>query len=473
MKATIIKNTIIVLITSLIIKLLSLFNRVLLTRFLGQEGISIYSLILPTIMLFLSFSTFSLNTSIVKVTAVYKSKQVIKKGILIAIITSSISSILLLIINRFLSNTLLKQPTTYFPIICSIPLFYLTSISTTLRGYLTGINKISKTSTANLIEQVARILFTICIFVFIKNQKITFYVMLAIIAMSIGELFSILFSIKVIKKCNDTNTTNDNLYNEIMKISIPTTFTSILSNITFFLEPIIYTYILSKLSFTSTEILYKYSEVTAYSIPLITLFSFIPISISTVLMPKFAISKKDEIKLYIEKIITICLCPAFLISTILFYYSNELSILLYNTNYGSTLISKYVWFFIFFYLISPFNAILQSTNQSKKAFTISLIVHALKLIFIIILPFISSDGLMISYLLSYFFTFVFQYCFLKKQYKFKIEKTNMFSLILITIIINLIIILLKLTNINYLINIIIITLIYLTLSIFIIFRNNK
>ena len=64
MKNKILKNTLILLITNLIIRALGLFNRVILTRFLGEQGISLYTLILPTIMLFLSISCFSLNTSI-------------------------------------------------------------------------------------------------------------------------------------------------------------------------------------------------------------------------------------------------------------------------------------------------------------------------------------------------------------------------------------------------------------------------
>ena len=74
MKSRLIKNTFIVLITSLIIRLLSLFNRIILTRSLGEEGISLYSVILPTIMLFMSISCFSLNTAMIKVTATNKNK---------------------------------------------------------------------------------------------------------------------------------------------------------------------------------------------------------------------------------------------------------------------------------------------------------------------------------------------------------------------------------------------------------------
>ena len=150
------------------------------------------------------------------------------------------------------------------------------------------------------------------------------------------------------------------------------------------------------------------------------MFSFISISISTVIMPKISISTNDQIKLYISKLITICLIPAFLLTTILFHYCNDLSMLLYNSQMGVTLIRKYVWFFIIFYLISPFNTILQSTNQANKVFLLSLIVHIIKLILILLLPFITTDALIISYLISYLLTFSIQYIILYKQYQFKL-----------------------------------------------------
>lgn len=473
MKNKLLQNTLILLITSTMIRLLSLLNRILLTRYLGEEGISLYSLILPTIMLFMSLSCFSLNTAMIKVSAIHKNKKVINHCIIIAIITTSISSIILLLILKYLSMNLLKQEVTYYPILISIPALFLTSISSVLRGYLTGIEKVSDTSFANLIEQITRILFTILVFILIPNKSITYYLILVIIAMSIGELFSIIFtSIRIKNLKIDNIILNNKISKELLDIAIPTTLTSLVSNITFFLEPIIFTFVLTKLNFSSSDILLKYSEVTAYALPLITLFSFISISISTVIMPKISVSNKETIKNYIEKLIIICLIPGLLLSTIFFNYSKEISFLLYNTYTGSILVKKYVWFFIVFYLISPFNAILQSTNQSKKAFIISLITHILKLILLFILPIFLSDSLIICYLLSYILTFLFQIIILHKQYKFKFPFKKIIYLLLITLNINFICLILNFLNLNYIISIIILSFIFVILNFFFIKRNN-
>lgn len=472
-KNKILKNTIVLLITSLIIRALGLLNRIILTRLLGEQGISLYSLILPTIMLFLSLSCFSLNSAMIKISAKYKSKKVIKIGITIATITSSISSLILLLILKILTSKLLNQPITYYPILFSIPLFYLTSISTVLRGYLTGLERMSSTSIANLLEQISRIIFILLIFYCKNNKSIVVYVIFCIIAMSIGELISIFFSLINIKKINQNNLIiKKEVEKDLLEIAIPSTLNSLTSNLTFFLEPIIYTFILSKLLFTPNDILLKYSEVTAYALPLITLFSFISISISTAIMPKISTASNIEIKNFISKIIVLCLLPAILISTILFNYSTEISQVLYGTTIGSNLVKKYVWFFIFFYLIQPFNTILLSTNQSKIVFIISLIIHIIKLLIILIFPIFNNDALIISYFISYFLTFFIEYIILYKKYKFKINLKTLINIFFITIIINCLSFILIYFNIHFLIQIIIISIIYLILTFIFIKRNN-
>lgn len=472
LKNTLFKNTIIILITSMAIRILGLLNKIILTRSLGNEGISLYSISLPTIMLFLSLSSFSLNNAMIKMSAKYKSKKIIKIGITYSIISSSFSALILLLILKPLSLVLLKQPNSYYPILLSIPLFYLTAISSILRGYLTGMEKISTTSIANLIEQIFRILFVMMFFHFINSSNIIIYVNASIIAMSFGELMSIFYSFKkIIKIKNNDDINKKTISNGLLEIAIPSTLNSLVSNITFFLEPIIYTFVLSKLSIESNTILFKYSEVTAYSLPLITIFSFIPMSISTLSMPK--LSKENSIKIddYINKLIIICLIISFYISSILFNFSENIMYLLYKTNNGSILVKKYVWFFIPFYFISPFTTIFLSTNQSKIPFLISTISHFIKLLLILLLPFISDDSLIISYIISYNIIFISYYILLKNKYKFKINIKDIFFLILITFNVNLIIYLFKTLNFNFIFITIISFLFYIILISFIFKRH--
>ena len=68
-KSILMKNTIIILITSLIVKVIGMIGKILSTRILGLEGMNLYVLSYPTLLLFVSISGFSLNNSISKLVA--------------------------------------------------------------------------------------------------------------------------------------------------------------------------------------------------------------------------------------------------------------------------------------------------------------------------------------------------------------------------------------------------------------------
>ena len=91
---TFFKNTLIILITSLIIKILGLLNKIFITRLLGQDGMSIYVLTMPTVVLLTSFSSLSLNMVMSKIisenqiTNKFSPKKLLSKAIFLSLISS-------------------------------------------------------------------------------------------------------------------------------------------------------------------------------------------------------------------------------------------------------------------------------------------------------------------------------------------------------------------------------------------------
>lgn len=473
-KKKMINNALILIFSSMIIKILGLLNRVILTRYLGNMGISLYSLIMPTIMLFMSLSCFSLNTAMIKVSSKYQSKKVIIIGVLIAIITTSISSLILLLSLNTITFTLLKQENAYYPILFSIPLLYFTAISSVIRGYYSGIEKMNITSCANIIEQITRILFTLILFFILRNKSMVFYVIISICTMSIGEFFSLTFTLLNLKKIsNNQSILSKHVEKELINIALPSTLSSLISNITFFLEPIIFTFVLTKLQYSSNDIMLKYSETTAYSLPLITMFAFIPGSISIAIMPKISVSDNETIKKFISKIITITLIPSLIITLILINYSNEICNTLYKTTTGSLQVKKYAPFFMIFYFISPFNTILISTNKSKQLFIISTIVHIIKLSILLILPFFCEDSLIISYLISYFLMFIILFIYLFRQYHFIIPFKHTLILLIISLCTLMFNIIIQSLNWHYIFNIVLISLFYALFSFIFLFHKGN
>ena len=478
MKSSMVKNTLILIITSMIIRILSLVNRIILTRLLGHEGISLYVIVLPSLSLFMSIAGFSLNIATTKIVAEntatkkYSEKQILSSATIIGLFTSAISILILLIIIKPLISIGLKQESAFFPILSCIFFLPLIALNNIFRGYYNGKNKMNISSYAILTEQISRIITSVVLLYIFVPFGLVVAVSMAILAMGLGELISLLYIIFLIKKRNLENLDNNcNPKLAILRISLPTTATRLVGNITYFLEPIIYTAALSIIGFSTNDILIHYSAITAYGIPLITLCTFISTSIATVVMPNvsrsYAAKNFDEVNHYLKKALILSFVPSILVSILISSYSSEYMMLIYNTTTGSNYAKSFGLIFILYYIQMPLVGIMQAIGRSKYLFRLSLITSIIKLILIFSLSFIPSIGynsLIFALLINIFITTPVLYFYLKKQFQFKFSSTTFINIIIIFVLTFLLLYILKAGNVHYLLSTFIIILSFIISS---------
>ncbi len=468
-------NTLIILISGFFIKLLGLINRIFITRTLGPENINLYIMSFPTIMLFISISGMSLYVSISKLVAEsvktkqYSPKIILKKAFLLSISVSVITSIIFLILLKPLTHNLLKNDDLYFPLLSTLLLIPLVGISDGLKGYFNGLKMMKFSATANMIEQLARIFFSITILLITHPYGPKVATFSCLLAMSIGEAASIIYLLIRIKKIgiiHYDNTTGE--LKAVVDIAVPTTFSRLIGNFTFFLEPIIYVWILSKLCYPHESIEKSYTIVNAYTISLLTIGSFVSIALSTTVVPgiseNYVIKCFDKVNYYIKKTLICALIPGIFITIILFYFPSDIMKLIYGTTLGTSDIKLFVFFFLPYYLQAPLVAIYQAMGKSKDLFILSTIFDCLRLLLIVLLsmvPFISYSSLMIATTITLDLSFIIIFFKVIKLSKLKIDFNQSFSLVLISIFIFSLTALLKMINFPFIITIIIVGIIYL------------
>lgn len=437
-------NTLLILITSFIIKILGLINRIFITRILGSDGISLYILSFPTIMLFISISGFSLNVTISKLVAEsVKNRQlspkvILKQAIKLSLIISAFTIGLFFLILNFLVNDLLKNPDLAFPLLSTVFLIPLVGISDALRGYFNGLKEMKHSSISNLLEQVFRIIFSIG-FLFIMLPfgyvKATFFCLLA---MSVGEIASIIYCLFVFKRyaiIHYDNTHGE--MKEILRMSIPTTMSRLIGNFTYFLEPIVFLAILTFLNYQKDVINHSYTVLNAYTISLLTLGSFCSLAIATTIVPTIAeswvIKNTYSVNYYIKKALQFSLIPAIVITVLLFFYADQFMLFVYGTTQGARDVSMYAFFFLPYYIQAPICAIYQALGKSKQLFIISVIFNFARIALIVVLAFIPSINLQ-SLLWATFITLDL-YCLIifvnvKKLTRFQISFSNSLNLLI-------------------------------------------
>ncbi|MBR2891622.1 MAG: oligosaccharide flippase family protein [Bacilli bacterium] len=446
-KNTFFLNTLLIIISGFIVKSLGLLNKIVITRLLGTEGMSIYILAFPTIILFINLAGFSLNITTSKLiaeslkTKKISPKSIIKSSIKIALKLSIIIELIYILLLRIIVFRLLKNPDLYYPLLTIVFLIPLVGVTDTLRGTFSGYKKMSTVATVNILEQVFRILFSIIGLLIFSKYNVILSVSITIFALTIGEAASLVYLLIKIKNLKIDNYSVNLADKEIYKIAVPNTFSKLMGSFTYFLEPIVNTSILLFLGFSLDKINYDYTVINAYIIPLLTICSFLSTSLAVVSIPSIsenhALNNKQNINYLINKIFMFSIVPGILISILLYFFPKEYMNLFFATTKGSEIIKKFVFLFLIHYLQAPGISILQAIGKSKLVFYITTFFNFLKLLLIILLSninFINTYAIFYSIIITMTLETFVIWIFIYIKTSFVLNKQKFINLCLISII---------------------------------------
>lgn len=375
-KEKFIKSTIILIIGGFITKILGMVIKVINTRLIGLEGISLYMLIFPTFSLFMSLSQFSLPTSVSKLVSEdkYNNKNLVFSSIPIILIFDLILIAIILLSASFISINLLKDSRCYLPILCISCVLPFEAISNMLRGYFFGKQKMLPHVISHIIEQIVRLVLTIILVPTLIKIDLVYAVSFLILVNMISEFTSIIILLIFMPKhikitVQDIKPQRNNIKN-ILSISIPNTNTRLIGNIGYFLEPILLTSGMLAAGYDISYITLEYGIVAGYSMPLLLLPGFFTGAISNSLLP--VISKANTLKQYsyikrkLKQAILISLIIGIPITFILFLFPNFFLKLFYGTTHGGIYLRYLAIPFLFYYIELPLAATMQAMDMSKN-----------------------------------------------------------------------------------------------------------
>lgn len=385
----------ILLIGGFITKIFGFLIKILFTRTIGQEGISLYTIVMPTYSLLITIATFALPISISKLVSENKirSKTIVFSTACFILLFNAVFIIFILFLAPVISKYLLKQPNVTPLIWAMVATLPFISISSILKGYFLGKFKVAPNTISNIFEQLFRIFFLIVILPYFAQKNVMLGVILFILVNVITELISIFtFSLFLPKKAflhKEGLTVQKNIINRVLFISIPSVSSRFIGNIGFFLEPIILTNLLLFSGYSNNFILTEYAAYNAYAIGLLTLPSFFVSAISQILIPEISKFHAKKETFMIKKRLKQALIYSFLIglvsSVFILWFRNPLLMILYKTTNGSDYILALAPFFVLFYLEAPLSSTLQALDKSKTAMKITLYGMILKLVLLTIL----------------------------------------------------------------------------------------
>ena len=426
MKRKLINSFIILSASSAISKIFSILNRMLLSRLLPLEAMSLYLVIMPTLSLCLTLGQVGIPSAVFRLILHpnYKNYKIIITAILLSFFSVIVICGTLFIVSPFIAHSLLKNEYTLYPILSFLIFIPLIAISGIIKNYYLAKGHVYVIAKSQIVEETSRLLFT---YLFLKNplsSSLPFLVTIAYLSMSFGELMSIIYLLLLSrKKYSFAPLKNINKQNLIMKdllnISLPLTGSRLYHCFINFLEPILLIHVLTQLGLTQNYIQDQYAILSGYVVSLLVTPTFFCTIIYRLYLPIATDDlyyHKSTAFLHLLYALLICLLIGLLFTLIFYFFPKQSLMVLYNTTSGYQQLKYMAFPFLLFYLQTPLSTILQAKNKNKVMFIISIIECTLE----IILTYTLSHYLYVNAILISLFTGLITTLTLSAIYCFKI-----------------------------------------------------
>lgn len=395
------KGTIILTITSLMIKLLGFFYRMYLSRVFGAESVGIYQLMAPVLAITYCICVSGIQTAISKLvssiisTSKASAYQVLQMGLFLSLILSLFIGMLTYCFSNPIAKIIFKE-TRLIPMLrifsISVPF---ASIHSCIMGYYLGQKKSFVPGFSQMIEQLARVLsvYFICQHFYSKNQIPNIYI--TALGLVIGEITASCFCLFILRLTSHTSIYHTlpqtNLYltyfKKIISFSTPLTFSRLI--LTFFqsAEAIWLPAKLMDYGLSRKASLSAFGTLTGMVIPLLLAPSTLTTSFSAMLLPYVseadAANNKKRIVSAFRKSLFVCSLLGFGCGIFFLLYGTTLGNLLFHSRQVGLYLSRLCYICPFLYMSSVLTSIMQGLGKTISLFFFQLIMISIRISFLL------------------------------------------------------------------------------------------
>jgi len=469
-KSGFIYGAFILAIVNFITRFIGFSYKIILSRLIGAEGIGLFQIVSPVLMLFITFTTAGIPVAVSNLVAKQSSignssgaKKVFRVAISFTFVLSVFFCTIIVLFSKNIAVNILKNKDVYYSVLFTAPAVLIISLSSVMRGYFYGLKKMNPAGIAQIIEQFSRIIFVIGVLYYLYPVSPLLGSIIAIIGISVGEVFGfawLLFNYKKISKTSSLRTRNTvkflPIITKISKISIPITISRLINVAMQLANAVLIPQRLMIAGYSNSEAISIFGRVTGMSIPLI----FLPFIVTNALVINLIpnISEGLEIKNYsmIKRNISLSIRITLLVSiplTLLYvFFSDTIAVFFYNDKAVGSYLGSLAYVTIFISLQHTLFGVLHGMNKQTIAtinYTIGASIQLIITYFLVANPAFGINGFILSFILSTFVTCMLNYICLIRIIKINI---HIFDYLLKPIFASSISVLLILTLYNYLTN---------------------
>lgn len=413
---------------------LSFIFIITLSKEIGAEGMGLYGLIMPIYDLFCCFICGGMTAAVSKKGAEYKSisdysslSSLVSTSLIFDLIWGSFIATLVFVASPYIATGIIKDSRALYPIMLICPSMIFVALSSILKGYFYGTEKVLIPAIIDIFEKGIRIIILTFLIFKIKTIDLKYTVTFAYLALMIGELISfiLLYSNYIRVKIVTVKKPKERKFQilfDTLKISFPLCLNGFLTTLFGSMASIIIPRRLMRAGFTYTFSLSLIGKFRGMVLTIINFPIFIIIPIGIMLIPDISenLSKdnKDKIESRIKQVLSIALASGLLSLLVCYFSSDKLGYFFYK-RYDLGFYIKYAGFTApLTFLSATSYGILNGLGKQKIILRNSLLTSLLEVVLLYLftgISFINVFGIEITMIVSSSLSFFLNICEINKE----------------------------------------------------------
>ncbi|WP_244965736.1 stage V sporulation protein B [Paenibacillus alvei] len=411
-KQTFIQGTLILLAAGIVNRILGFIPRIMLPRIIGAEGVGIYQLGYPFLIVIITLITGGIPLAVAKLIAEadavgdqQRVKRILSLALKITIGASIVFSAALLILAPWITTHVLTDSRVYYTFLVMTPIIIVIAASSVFRGYFQGMQNMIPTATSQVVETIIRI-FTVIAFAYMcLPYGLEWAAAGAMAGVVIGEIggFAVLAWMYYTSRRRSTNSTSEptdmvlkpaknghaptapppNVLRRLLQITLPVTGGKLVGSLSYLLESITIARSLAAAGVITAIATAQYGALQGMIIPILTLPGALTYSLAVSLVPALseALGRNDTITIQkrIHQAVRLALVSGAPFAVVMFVLAFPLCALLYNDATVAPMLKWMAPVAIFIYLQAPLQAALQALERPGTALVNTFIGAILKI----------------------------------------------------------------------------------------------
>ncbi|MDQ8737372.1 stage V sporulation protein B [Paenibacillus sp. LHD-38] len=404
-KQTFIKGAMILLAAGIINRLLGFVPRIALPRIIGAEGVGLYQLSYPFLMVMLTIITGGIPLAVAKWIAEAESqgdsnrvKYIFRTAMGLVALLSIIMTGVMLLGAKWITTHILPDARVYQTFLVMTPMLMIIGLSSVYRGYFQGKQNMIPTAVSQIVETVLRIIASLSFAYMLLPYGLEWAAAGAMLGAVVGEIGGL--AVLLWKYYRDKarikheeahdakmQAKNEPVLRRLLGLSIPVTGSRLVGSFSFLLESILTARSLAAAGIATGIATAQYGALQGMIVPLLLLPTALTYSLAVSLVPSLseAAARGDHSLIHkrLHQSMRLALVSGAPFVVIMTLFAEPICRILYNHADIAPMLQLIAPVGIFIYLQAPLQAALQALNKPGTALINTLIGAIVKLFLIV------------------------------------------------------------------------------------------